>query len=480
MVHNFNTTDLLKELESLYSVLLEQSIINQFQEKLYSWEKSIKCKVIKENPYGDEELKLSQAENVTHADPGQISDYLKHITELSVKSGEPFNTKYWHDELVQFSKINEIDFEKLHLLYKLLIREWRKYLDKIVSTWELNRINELQAELIIDLKEWLDLLTILKETLDDLSMETGFLWDLSKNRISLSDIVLLKKWVDYIKNNESVKELCDLMGRIKRYDKSAKQEQIFLATGIKEFLPDVNSKEEIIGIKLGRDLENILPQEIVLLSDDLTSILFDIKFAENRLMCFEMQGLQPLEKDFIEPRIVEIEERELGGPLIICVDTSGSMQGTPENIAKALTLILAAQAFSEKRDCLLINFSTSIETLILTFDSGMEEILNFLQKSFYGGTDVLPVFSYALGKMQEEQFKHADMLVISDFIMTGLNQEITDKIIEMKNNNNRFFSLSIGELFLDNRLHEIFDGSWIYNPRTTSIDIIKQVYDSIL
>ena len=40
-----------------------------------------------------------------------------------------------------------------------------------------------------------------------------------------------------------------------------------------------------------------------------------------------------------EERLIEVEEEEKLGPMIICVDTSGSMQGSPETIAKVSHLI---------------------------------------------------------------------------------------------------------------------------------------------
>jgi hypothetical protein len=40
---------------------------------------------------------------------------------------------------------------------------------------------------------------------------------------------------------------------------------------------DVTSKEEIIGIRLGKDIEHALSPELALLSDSDASLLFDLK-----------------------------------------------------------------------------------------------------------------------------------------------------------------------------------------------------------
>lgn len=41
------------------------------------------------------------------------------------------------------------------------------------------------------------------------------------------------------------------------------------------------------GVILSRDLENVLSSELALMDDENFGILFDLKFCENRLFCFE-------------------------------------------------------------------------------------------------------------------------------------------------------------------------------------------------
>ena len=119
-------------------------------------------------------------------------------------------------------------------------------------------------------------------------------------------------------------------------------------------------------------------------------------------MCFEMEGIQANYHEIEEERMIEVEEEEKLGPMIICVDTSRSMQGSPETIAKAVTLFIATRAVSQKRNCLLINFSTSIETLDLSGKIGIAKAIEFLQCSFHGGTDASPAFEYALEMMSKK------------------------------------------------------------------------------
>ena len=81
--------------------------------------------------------------------------------------------------------------------------------------------------------------------------------------------------------------------------------------------------------------------------------------------------------------------------------------------------------------------------------------------------------------MTEETFKKADLLIISDFIMATLPYDIEQSITEIKKDNNKFYSLSIGDLFLEKSMKAIFDGEWVYNPQNTSITQIRNIVNEI-
>lgn len=226
------------------------------------------------------------------------------------------------------------------------------------------------------------------------------------------------------------------MARLRFAEQTTRQERIKAVSTVTEYVPDINSREEIVGVYLGKDIEHALPQEIALLSDDDTSVLFDMKFVEGRLMCLEMEGTQSRAHDVEEEITAEVEEEEKLGPVIICIDTSGSMQGAPETIAKAVTLYMATRAMSQQRDCYLINFSTGIETLDLSGQIGMAKVMAFLRRSFHGGTDAGPALTHALGMMSKEKYEQSDLLIISDFIMASLPESLAEKISGAKANKN--------------------------------------------
>ena len=72
------------------------------------------------------------------------------------------------------------------------------------------------------------------------------------------------------------------MGRMRQIEQSEKIEQIQKTISVSVPNIDVNSREEIIGLRLGRELEYVLPSELALMADEDTSILFDLKYMENK------------------------------------------------------------------------------------------------------------------------------------------------------------------------------------------------------
>jgi len=63
-----------------------------------------------------------------------------------------------------------------------------------------------------------------------------------------------------------------------------------------------------------------------------------------------MQGMMPVVEQGECEQDVELDESQ--GPMIICVDTSGSMSGSPETVAKAVTLFMASKAREPKTSLL--------------------------------------------------------------------------------------------------------------------------------
>ncbi|WP_163122204.1 VWA domain-containing protein [Acinetobacter portensis] len=454
-----DTKKVLQEATHKYSVSewLEHEKIQQLLDKeTKDWSKQVERQIFIENPYY---LYQEQYENIAQNDVSNLNNSIQRYKEFLKFSGLPDSTSYWQKELEK-PKVNK------QKLMSHLLGDWKKNLDQQIAEWDLKKIDELRKKFIDEFIKQLQDLEELKKLTDSLGLETGIFLDYSKGNLTAQDIAQFKQWAEYLRNNASLAEVLNVLGKIQSAKIAEDKKIISQSLSIETYIPDINSREEIIGIKLAKDLELVLPSELALLSDPETEFLFDLKFIESNLMCFEMQGLQPY-KDTIEQDIEVCDGSK--GPMILCIDTSGSMNGTPEYIAKATALYFAIQAMKEKRKCFLINFSTSIEALELTSENGLKSVIDFLKMSFRGGTDVAPALAYALQLLEKESYKKADILVVSDFIMASLDTKTHNRVKVAKENKNQFFSLVIGYSPINEFSRDYFDREWLFNPRNSSV-----------
>lgn len=248
----------------------------------------------------------------------------------------------------------------------------------------------------------------------------------------------------YFKKNEKIDGIKELAKEIGKHgeikeQKSAKKQRTY--------------RGNIIGLEFSNDVNRILPSELALLMNEETELLFYKKFAEKKLMSFSYGKKATGEK----------QEK---GPAIICIDTSGSMNGEPEDIAKSLSLFILLECIKEKRSCYIISFSVSIECLDLTNigDKGvLNKFLNFLGHSFHGGTDFELCLNHALEILENKSFKNADVLVISDFCVGDFSNDFLQKIAKQKSLDTRFFSLLVGRKFDGNQeVINQFTDNWCY------------------
>ena len=439
------------------NIYIEEDTIEYFLEK--------KSNFFKNFPYFDI---LKKYEEYSNKD-ADLKKILNIVEKINKEVGSAFSKKWWLDK-IEKTKTDEIKSLKVSLLNEL-----EKNISVLIENWELSQIKLIKEELIKKYISKLEYIKKLKEILSNLDLGTGYFWDLSKGNIIESDINTLISWVEFLKKNKEIMELCNLLGKMKKYNKELIKEKISRTIKYDIKVPDKNSNEEISGIKLGKSIEYLLPNELALLNDSELEELFNLKYIEEKLMLFDYDSYTNVEKEKTVEDFVESEKDEEKGPIIICVDTSGSMSGAPERIAKAIAFCISSKAISENRPCLLINFSTSIEVIEFNKFNLFTDILNFLKKSFNGGTDLIPALKYSLDKMESEKFEKADILILSDFILNNIGNEILEKINNAKILGNKFYSISIGNLFMDRNLNNIFTKQWVYNPDTSNLDLLNEM-----
>lgn len=459
------------ELKTNYADLFRQhaSLSEQIGERLADRQHQARLSLLQQNPFLESEEHLHKQQQIWQAKERSFSP--EDVTEYKLfcqQAGIAFDGKFWYNELNPKNKKGKSN-DKKHLSWQLMLNKWQQQIDEAKAQWYLDSLHRLRQEWLKELSAWLEIVRQLHQQLAQLGLDAGLWLDNSIGKLTPQSIEILKRWLNYLSEDEGACQIADLLGKMRQIEQSKKLEEVQQPLPTQAVAIDINSNEEIIGLRLGKELEYILPSELALMSDIQTDTLFDLKFLENKLVCFELQGTI-YQDEIIETTIEkEVHKDEKLGPMILCVDTSGSMQGTPEHIAKAMALFLATKAKQQNRSCFIINFSTKIDIFEITKQTGIEKLIGFLRQSFHGGTDAAPALQYVLKLMQQEQYEKADVLIISDFIMGNLPENILSTIQEQRQAGNKFNSLIIGNHFLDNRLKTHFDHEWLYNPHSKNI-----------
>lgn len=294
--------------------------------------------------------------------------------------------------------------------------------------------------------------------------ELGIYWGLEPGQWQRRTADLLKAHAALCKGNPSIQTLLDELGR-KGNSHSGTE------TGYEERYRKHITRfahaaySDIDGICESSRLDALLSAEIALLGNASLEKQFYKKFVEGRLQTFDFRSHEPV-RERVENSCMATAKT---GPYIVCLDTSGSMRGKPEELAKAICFGLLLRSREEQRNCYLISYSLEVEILDLAdWKHGQSQIVDFLAHSFCGGTDLEPAIRESLRMLRTGDYSLADVLVISDFELGDLSPECLTEMSAVRQHNVRFHALQIGCCGNENIL-DMFDVRWEYNSRSHRI-----------
>lgn len=179
---------------------------------------------------------------------------------------------------------------------------------------------------------------------------------------------------------------------------------------------------EATGVRFGHRLDGMLASEAVLLHHPLGRRLWRARWAEGRLLSLDTTAVlvDPRPDPQAVPRAVprdESPEALARGPIVLCLDTSGSMRGAPEHIAKAVAIAAVKAARAGRRGCKLIAFGGPGELVEQDLGGdapGLAALLDLMGQAFDGGTDIQTPIERAIDRVHEAAWRSADLLIVSD------------------------------------------------------------------
>jgi uncharacterized protein with von Willebrand factor type A (vWA) domain len=166
----------------------------------------------------------------------------------------------------------------------------------------------------------------------------------------------------------------------------------------------------------------MLPAEAMLLGHPQLRLVWHARHAERTLLAYEdddhLQEVRQSSAPVLRPspRPAPAQRLEMG-PLLICVDTSGSMRGGAEAVAKAVVLEAVRSAHGQGRACHVFAFGGPDEVLEMALGvdvEGVDRLARFLGQSFGGGTDIGAPLERAIARLEQAEWRLADLLIASD------------------------------------------------------------------
>lgn len=179
---------------------------------------------------------------------------------------------------------------------------------------------------------------------------------------------------------------------------------------------------ETRGVYRSGRIARMLPAETMLLTHRRLRLVWHAHHAERSLLTYEEDDrLQQTVQERLpvaRPSPQRTPDKRLeAGPLLICVDTSASMQGGAEAVAKAVVLEAMRTAHAQSRPCYVFAFGGPEEILELDLAlnaEGIERLAQFLGQGFRGGTEVCGPLERVLARLGEARWQQADLLIASD------------------------------------------------------------------
>ena len=483
-----NSTD-AKQQELLNFAKSQTSLEESIKKDIVEWTEKTNKILEKENPFVEEAVFNQQIDSVSPQNlqmgiKKYISDYNK---TQSVKTYRPnidlnFYQKSFEENISteKKKKSEKAIAEDNQIISRNLKTEMHKELIRRKTDWELAQIEKQRKILLKELYEKIEKFKKIFERLKSFTKNFGRLWDLAQGELNDNGFDILEKYAELLQDDEGLTALAEMIGRHHEEEQEFHKESRAKIVVETVYNPEPAYKGEIAGLRLSDSLLDALPSELALYNNPSTRQIFKMKYAQKQLLSYLYTRNIEYQKTHEELEEVEVGETiEHKGPMIICVDTSGSMHGTPERVAKTVAFALAQKSLEEERGCYLISFSTGIETMDLSsFNSidGITNLVKFLRMSFNGGTDANPALNHSVKLLEEKEWKNADVLMISDFVMGTLAPRLEEKIKAQQKKKCRFFSLAVTSGG-NNAVISTFDKNWIYdtNSRDASKKLVRQL-----
>jgi len=218
--------------------------------------------------------------------------------------------------------------------------------------------------------------------------ETVQMWGLEPGELTHESFAEVQAILKALKRNPALKKFTALLGRLRRIAARKARSKI-AGEGVQMTIQET-----------GRDLKRAVPAELVALTHSALRVKTQMRWARGEL---RLRGQKTRQK--------------LGhGPVVVCEDASGSMDGAKQQWTKALVLALAHFAKLQRRSFGWAMFDARVHQA-KTYPQGalsVKDLLEIAESRAGGGTKFEPPLREAVRMIKEEGLSKADILLVTD------------------------------------------------------------------
>ena len=403
-----------------------------------------------------------------------------------------FFLRLFGEESIQANHNGEIhdgDTDRLHSSigasktenWERLVRDWKACIEQQVISKLKDFIALRQTHFETGLVRMMDQITRNMKLKGISEQRAVQAWEMMKNAWTETEF---ERRLNEMKIQDQYPEIKEIVAKMGRVADANGKDRLTIASGV-DMKMEHSSGSDIEGITVGDDLNSLLPLELAQYSDEDMEGLFIYKYRTRRLQTFRYKS------EMSKPsRKLGFTHASRKGPMIVCLDTSASMYGTPERISSTLISLLEETAEDLERDCFLIDFSVSTRAIDLMAKRKAERlkrieitVMEAHESSGIPGTSESPENSAGLSsdgqahtgrgirrqpttthlpfigggtsakKMMNQMFDlldndglhyvNADVLWITDFLIPNPPQQMLARFKEYKETGTRFYGIRI-------------------------------------
>lgn len=213
-------------------------------------------------------------------------------------------------------------------------------------------------------------------------------WGLEEGELFRQSIPEALGLLERMRKNEHFRKFAEMLGRIRKIA-ARKAKQKIAGEGAR-----------VTTVETGRDLKRAQTSELIALTHPALRHKALVRWARGELRLYGQKAKQKLGH----------------GPVVVCEDASGSMDGEKQKWCKATVLALAHYAKLQKRSFGWVMFDASVKKTGVYAQGQMtpEQMLELAESRAGGGTNFEKPLRAALEMIQKQGLKKADVCFITD------------------------------------------------------------------